>query len=202
MIYRLLEIIDYRMYEPIEFTKKTGNEVFTIDGKTQKFKLLDFWGWAFSDLTNNLLRGALAEYIVAEALGISNVRDQWSLWDLEYRGKKIEIKSSSYYQSWKQDKPSHIAFDISESYPYDNPEDKKIVKKRRSDLYVFAHLKHDDKKTLNPLELNQWDFYIIQTKTLNEKVPKQKTIGLTSLKKLNPIETNYENLKKTIDALL
>ena len=62
-------------------------------------------------------------------------------------------------------------------------------------------LSHQDKNSVNPLNLSQWDFYILETKVLNEKVKTQKSITLSSLLKLNPITTNYSNLKIEIEKI-
>ena len=63
----------------------SGNEKFTYSFALLPEKTLkDFWAWNSSDLLNNTLRGALAEYIVAMALGIefSYAREDWSEYDL------------------------------------------------------------------------------------------------------------------------
>ncbi len=62
-------------------------------------------------------------------------------------------------------------------------------------------LSHKDKKSVNPLNLSQWDFYILETKILNEKVKNQKTITLSSLLKLNPIQIKYDKLKAEIERI-
>jgi hypothetical protein len=46
--------------------------------------------------------------------------------------------------------------------------------------------------------LNQWRFYVLQTKFLNEKHGKQKTLSLASLRALNPIECTFSWLGQTI----
>ena len=46
------------------------------------FKLLDFWRWIGSDLTNNAMRGVLAKFIVAPALGCAkDVHVEWGAHD-------------------------------------------------------------------------------------------------------------------------
>lgn len=56
----------------------------------------DFWAWAYSDLLDNTLRGALAEYIVATALGVNEgVRVNWDPYDLAYRGLKKTLSLSA-----------------------------------------------------------------------------------------------------------
>ena len=51
--------------------KLTGNEYFSYDDKPTGKLLADFWAWNSSDLLNNTLRGALAEFIVATALELN-----------------------------------------------------------------------------------------------------------------------------------
>lgn len=64
---------------------------------------------------------------------------------------------------------------------------------------MFCVLAHKDKGTVNPLDLSQWDFYVLDTKVLNDKVPKQKTITLSSLLKLNPNQIKYNGLTSEIN---
>ena len=66
-------------------------------------------------------------------------------------------------------------------------------------MYVFCVLAHKDKSTVNPLDLSQWEFYVLDTKVLNDKVPKQKTIALSSLLKLNPSQIKYNGLTSEIN---
>ena len=54
--------------------QKTGDEYFSVDGISAGFFLNDFWRWSSSDLLNNTMRGVLAEFIVAKALGIDTKR--------------------------------------------------------------------------------------------------------------------------------
>jgi len=71
-------------------------------------------------------------------------------------------------------------------------------KKRHSDVYVFCVLKHMDQKTINPLDLNQWEFYVISTSVLDALIPTQKTITLSRLIESGAIQCNFNNLKTTI----
>lgn len=50
----------------------------------------------------NTVRGVIAEFLVASALGISgDMREAWSPFDLLTEdGIKIEVKSSAYVQQW------------------------------------------------------------------------------------------------------
>jgi hypothetical protein len=57
------------------------------------------------------------------------------------------------------------------------------------------------KNSIDPLNLSQWDFYILATKILDEKVKTQKSITLSSLLKLNPIKIKYDCLKSEIEKI-
>ena len=48
------------------------------------------------------------------------------------------------------------------------------------------------------MKLEQWTFYVLKTEILNEKVGNQKSIGINSLLKLNPIKVKYNELKEII----
>jgi len=161
---------------------------------------LSFWQWSSSELLGNALRGILAEFIVASTIDIlDKPREEWDAYDLKTKnGLKIEIKSSSYLQSWKQKELSKIIFGIQQT---GSSQSNSLERNRKSDIYIFCVLSHKDKNTVNPLNLNQWDFYILETKVLNEKVKTQKSITLSSLLKLNPIKIKYDELKKEIIQL-
>jgi hypothetical protein len=63
----------------IEPVRRAGTEPLVFDGKAVGVVLHDFWAWSYSDLINNTQRGALAEFIVAEAVGDTrDVRVDWT----------------------------------------------------------------------------------------------------------------------------
>jgi hypothetical protein len=84
--------------------RKSGDEPFHAAGRPIGAELGDFWRWAFSDLTSNALRGVLAEYLVARALGADRgARTEWDACDVcAPDGTRIEVKSAAYLQSWSQ----------------------------------------------------------------------------------------------------
>ena len=79
----------------------------------------------------NALRGVLAEFIVASTIDIlDKPREEWDAYDLKTKnGLKIEIKSSSYLQSWEQLKLSTISFGIQETSDFDYKTKNMINKK-------------------------------------------------------------------------
>jgi len=163
---------------------KTGDELLSGTGKT----LLDFWRWNGSDLASNATRGLLAEFIVASALDIdpSIPREEWSAWDLTSpEGIRIEVKSAAYLQSWTQRELSKIIFSIRPARAWDSSSGRMAQEPRRSaDIYVFCLLKHQDKETLNPLDLEQWEFYVLSTNELNNYTRSKTSITLASIQKL------------------
>jgi len=175
---------------------KSGREKFKLNGNPLPFNVLSFWQWSSSDLLNNRLRGILAEYIIASALDLLDTpREEWDAYDLLTKsGLKIEIKSASYLQSWEQDDFSKIVFGIKQTILNGK-------KARQSDVYIFAVLAHKDKKSIDPLELSQWDFYILKTSVLDEKLKDQKTITLSSLLKLQPKKVKYDEIKSEISRI-
>jgi len=184
----------------IKAEKKTGQESFVFNGKSLPENILSFWQWSSSELLGNALRGVLAEFIVASAIDVlEKPREEWDAYDLVTKeGLKIEIKSSSYLQSWRQDKLSKIIFGIQPTLIWEDINKRSKQQRRQADIYVFCVLSHKDKSTVNPLNLNQWDFYILDTEILNAKVPNQKTITLSSLLKLNPVKVKYSEVKNEI----
>ena len=99
----------------------TGNEHFYFDDMPTPHLLLDFWAWSSSDLLKGTLRGSLAEFIVATAIGedITQMHEDRLPYDLEMpRGGetcKIEVKSSSYINAGAKAGLSSISFDIAPS---------------------------------------------------------------------------------------
>src|SRR5215216_807098 len=185
--------------------RKTGNEPFRIDGHTTTFGLLTFWQWAFSNLASNALRGVLAEYIVACDLGVAGgVRTEWDAFDLRTPdGKKVEVKSAAYLQSWKQSAPSKICFDVRPTYGRDAATNTtSLERKRQADVYVFCLLAHSDKASLDPLDLSQWEFYVLLSKVLDERLPTQKTISLAGLLRLGPVKAEFGSMGGIIKDIL
>jgi hypothetical protein len=80
-------------------SRKAGTEPLTITGQPAGPALADHWGWSRSDLLDNYERGALAEFIVATAIGVSTngARENWAAWDLTTpSGLRVEVKSAAY----------------------------------------------------------------------------------------------------------
>jgi len=179
---------------------KSGNEPFHLNGKIINQNLLSFWQWANSEILGNTLRGVLAEYIVSIDIECPyEIREEWDAFDLiSSDNRKIEVKSSSYIQSWQQTKLSNISFGIQPTVIWNENNTRSSVAKRQADIYVFCLLAHKEKETIDPLNLAQWEFYVLSTNILNEKVGNQKTITLSSLLKLKPQKCNFGEINEAI----
>lgn len=182
---------------------KTGQERFTFDNSPVNIKLIDFWQWSLSDLVSNATRGILAEFIIASALELDlMVRKEWDAIDFRTKkGLKIEVKSASYLQSWSQKKLTGIKFNIRPTEGWDAETNKySRERNRRADIYIFCILAHKDKLTIDPLNLNQWRFYILETSVLDEKLKNQKKLTLPGLLKRGPLECTFSRIKQVVET--
>lgn len=191
---------------PIELRPKTGAEPFIADGTAAGFELLEFWRWSGSDLVANTTRGILAEFIVAKALGIDTgrPREPWAAYDLTWPvadgvDLAIEVKSSGYIQSWSQRRLSTIQFLVPARRPYDESTGELEATPRRSaHVYVFALLAHKDQRTIDPLQLDQWEFHVLATQVLDERKRSQHSVTLNSLRDLAGPAVSFSALREAV----
>ena len=186
---------------PVTAIRKDGSEKFSESGRTLGFNVLNFWQWSFSDLLSNATRGVLAEYLVGRAVdAIEEVREEWSAFDLlTPEGFKVEVKSSGYLQSWQQRTLSSIVFNVPKTRNWDAKTGVETLESyREADVYVFAVLFHKDKETVNPLDISQWQFFVLPTFVLDERERSQHSITLTSLKKLAGTPLSYSQLRASV----
>lgn len=183
----------------------TGKEEFTLHGASVGISVLDYWAWSCSDLYDNTMRGVMAEFLVYSSIGFtpptSQMRTNWLPYDVTSpSGRRIEVKSAAYIQSWTpEDVYSKINFDIGKKLAWDGATYASEAK-RNCDLYVFCvftALTRD----VSMLNLDYWDFYVLPTSVLNEKVPDQKRIALSSMLKLGPIKTDFAGLGSVIETI-
>ena len=193
------------MLEKIDIVYSSGKEKFVRDKKTEDFNLLDFWSWAYSDCINNTTRGVLAEFLVAKALKINldKPRDAWAKYDLTYNGYGVEVKSASYHQRWSQEKISAISYNIAPTRAWDeNTNIQEKDSKRQSSFYIFCVLDEKTRKLVNPLNIDQWRFWVVPTKFLNKRKRSQKSITYNSLIKEIGESISFKEIKPTVDKLI
>lgn len=185
----------------IAVSPRSGSEPFHAAGVRAGFDVLAFWRWASSDLVGNTMRGMLAEFLVAQATGCAqDVRSEWDSCDLRTStGARIEVKSAAYLQSWSQRALSAINFDIAPKRGWDAATNTSAPSACRSaDVYVFALLAHQDKQTLDPLDLTQWHFYVVAARTLDARFGNQKRIALSSLQRVVATPVGYAELGEAV----
>ena len=193
-------------------TRKAGNEAFRVRDEDVEFTIRDYWRWANSNLLDNAARGVLAEFLVAHALNRTNEpRREWGAFDVRTeRGLKVEVKSAAYAQSWPQERPSNITFNIAPRKSAWDPETNEWESleppARIADVYVFCLLGQPDDPDPDPMDLDQWKFYVLATATLDGERPRQKTIALNPIKSLvrrttGRCTTPYGKLAGVIDML-
>ena len=182
----------------------TGNEPLTLDGKPVGFTVLDFWRFQHSNIWD--VQEEVAEFIVAKALGqdIPYNKNGWTLWDLNYKGKRIEVKETGYYHSWRTDgKVSQVrTFGINKAFT--RYKDNTSSFERQNDIYVFCLNTGETKDESNPLELDHWRFWVVPTSTINRLCGDNKHITLGRLKNITglPDGIGYSDLRAAVDAAL
>lgn len=190
-----------KKYPALEVPRLSGNEPFHWESEPSPISVIDFWQWSSSGLAANNLRGHLAEYLVASDLGLANgVRYEWESCDvLTPAGYRIEVKSTAYIQQWSQKKLSTISFDIAPTQAWDYQNQCRTgSKQRNSDAYVFCLLATKDQSIFDPTDLKQWQFFIVATSELDQRLGSQKTLSLGTLKLLTHIQCQYGHIQQSI----
>lgn len=164
---------------------KSGEERLKFKNKNLSFKLVDFWKWSSSNLLSNTTRGIFAEFLVATAtdVDLNTPREEWAEFDLiTPDGIRIEVKSAAFIQTWEQKDFSKISFSI---------------KSRNSDVYVMCLLKTKDQEKIDALDLNQWVFYVLSIKEIENYKRSKHSITLKSLEKLTK-KVKYDELNEEV----
>jgi hypothetical protein len=194
------------MYKVKPVTKLSGQEIFKNVGKD--FSVLDFWQYGFSNLNSNVLRGVLAEFLVEQALKNTDditLRNPWGDFDVEYKGKKIEVKSCSYLQDWDQNKLSTVKWSgLKAKGIYWNDAVATSDEKEASykaDIYVLALLHHKEAETLDILDLDQWSFYVLTKDQLQDISNDGSSVSLVKVEKHNIPKLSFKDLGPNIREL-
>ena len=189
-------------YPAVKPKRYSGKEKIVSGSGETVATMNDFWSWAYSDVLGNTERGVFAEYLVAKALRVDyKDRISWDKYDLlSDEGISVEVKSSGYFQTWGQKEKSKLIFGIQPTKGWDYETDEFQEEcKRQAEVYVFCVFKCEEKnENMNPLDLCQWDFYLIPTVVLDEKLGNQKTVTLNKLLEIGAKKCIYENLHKQI----
>ena len=175
-------------YPQIRVPRLKGSEQVMDHEHKPISTVLKFWQWAYSGLSDNITRGVLAEFFVANAVGAARgVRDPWATHDVEDpRGFGIEVKSTAYIQTWAHDAPARVAFDCPRTRAFD-PTTNKVASHpgRHSPIYVLALQAMQDQEKFNMLDVAQWEFYVVPTWWIDAPEPGRHSISLATLRASN-----------------
>ena len=188
---------EYHLYDDIDS--------FTYNGE-QLFQVKDFWKYHYSALVNS--SGTISEFIVGRALGVEYAINNiyWAAYDIFYRDKRIEVKSTAYAHTWNNNDVSKIrTFSIAptrNSY-WNAPKSPGEEWSRQSEVYVFCLNTNKDLDNINPLCIDDWLFYVVPTSKIDAYAsPKQKTISLNVVKRLAGDAVEYMDLKAEVDRVI
>lgn len=177
---------------PSKIFHKNGKEIILKSGKRN---IQQFWRWGYSDLIQNITRGVLAEFIVAWALDLDyKPRDPWRAYDLLTNNKKrVEVKSTGYLQEWyrKRKFPENIhpKFVICQTRRWTAEEGMQKEPTFNADIYVLCYHNEKDFNNIDPMNLNQWEFWVFTEKEIINLLRGRKSITISQLKKegFNPL---------------
>ncbi len=170
-----------------------GSEGFVgVDATVQ-----DFWRFAMSDLRMNNVRGYLAEFLVARAVGAGGTRVEWDAYDVRAPdGTRIEVKSSAYMQVWDQRAPSRIVFTGLKGRTWTPQDGESSEATFNADVYVFCVQTAPSHDVYDALDVNQWQFYVAPRQVLVELG--YKSITLTTLQRCIKNPVSYAGLSSAI----
>ena len=157
-----------------------------------------------SDLVDNMTRGHLAEFLVSRALGLTDcARDAGGPCDLRTpSGLEIQVKSCAYLQSWGHEKLSQIRFDIRSKRAWDSATNLYGADvKRHAHVYVFCLLHHQDKATLDPLDLDPVDLLRPADGKTQRGMFDRKLNLAAKLLTLVPVEATFHSLAQAVTTL-
>lgn len=164
--------------------------------------LLDFWRWAFGDLSDDDIKGFFAEWMVSVLLGLptdKSRRISWANSDIILPdGTRIEVKASAVWQSWRilnedgsrkpdlkprELDPTKVRFGGLQAKTALEPSRADDLVDFKSHLYVFCMHIQTDPNAWDAWNLAHWEFYVMsKEELLSRKVG--KTITLAALRQV------------------
>ncbi|MBO5476776.1 MAG: hypothetical protein J6A15_03360 [Clostridia bacterium] len=179
------------------------NNKFVFEDKEMDFGIVELWEQKYSNIYN--MQETIAEFLVERALGLEKSfnSDYWTLYDILYRDYRIEVKETGYYHPWNEEGNISLqrVFGITKANSNYEDNTKENKYERQNDIYVFCLNTGKDKETSNPMNINNWKFYIIPTAVINKQCGNNKTISLNRVKNLAR-EVQYNEIKEVIDNII
>lgn len=174
-------------------------DTFEVNSQSIGLSVLDFWKYAYSDL-NSDPRDVIAEFLVSNALGLKEAtnRQDWTPYDIDYKGIRVEVKSTGYYQTWR----GEGEISTQRTYSVRKATDKNTgIYERHNDLYVFCLLNGKTREEANPLVLENWEFYVVPTSVINKECGENKTISLSRIRNMGYEKLPYTALGESIRSV-
>ena len=171
-------------------------------GTDRSVTVSEFWRWGFSDLRDNALRGILAEYLVAKALGISlGVRQSWDPYDLTMEdGTSIEVKSSGYLQSWAQVNHSKIVFGGLKARNWSSDSGYTADMEYRADVFIFGVQTVAEHEDYDRLDVDQWQWWVAPRQAIADRG--SRTLSLSTVRRLGVGPVSFDRLSGTVDRVM
>lgn len=153
-----------------------------------------------SDLRTNNVRGYLAEFLVARAVGADALRVEWDPWDVTAPdGTRIEVKSAGYIQAWAQQQLSTPSFRVAPAFGWDATTGTWSAEKGyNADVYVFGLHTARSHAEYNPLLISQWQFYVAGRPVMESRAGAR--MGLATIERICGDPVSYAELASAITA--
>lgn len=160
--------------------------------------VVDFWHFAMSDLRTNNVRGYLAEFLVARAVGSRAARVEWDPWDVTAPdGTRIEVKSAGFLQAWTQKQISRPNFQVTAAYRWDAVTGTSSPDQAfNADVYVFCLHTATSHEHYDPLDVGQWKFYVASRPLIEAQAGAR--MGLSTLARVCGEPVTYDSLATSI----
>ena len=68
-------------------------------------------------------------------------------------------------------------------------------------MYVFCLHHHTDKSTINPLDLDQWTFFVVANSELEARFEALNKIGMRELQAMEVVGVDFQGLKVALAKL-
>ena len=172
-----------------------GDESLSVGRNQIALTVNDFWRWAYSDFSNKKNLTIFADFLVATSLeerpALRQTRNGYDiLWSPCADGVRINVRAGAYTEALEMEHPDRIQFRLSE---YDEPHSCDVIV-----FCVYRAMSQDE----SPLDMELWDFYIINSRVLYRDVPDRRVITLPALMELEPIWSDYYGIGMAVQKAM
>ena len=112
--------------------------------------------------------------------------------------ERIEVKTSAYVQSWDQKGDTSLRFSIRPTKAWSDESGRANERLRHCDMYIFCVLAEKCRDAVDPLVLDQWEFYPVLTKDIDRMLQNQQTAALGTLVRLCPEPFDFCSLRDAV----